>query len=235
MLFNNFSFPHVLKKSKVAVTALVLSTLVMGCNDDNDYDYKQYRVEVTNLTNGQPVSPLALAFHEEGHLWMVGEEASGSLEQLAESGDNSALLMESAVTSGHSGSGVIMPGMSETTLVSVDYKKAKYLSIVTMLVNTNDAFTGIDALDVSNLMVDESISVQTSSYDAGTEANSETVTTIPGPAAGGEGYNSERDDVNFVSMHSGVVSQDDGLMQSVLTEAHRFNNPTLSISITRIK
>ena len=72
------------------------------------------------------------------------------------------------------------------------------LSAVTMLENTNDAFSGINAMNIMNLSVGESISMHLGSYDAGTEKNSEQKSTIPGPAAGGEGYNSNRDDVDFV-------------------------------------
>jgi hypothetical protein len=102
-----------------------------------------------------------------------------------------------------------------------------------MLVNTNDAFSGFNAMDIANLEVGESISLRTGSYDAGTEKNSESMASIPGPAAGGEGYNEARDDVDFVAMHPGVVSMDDGLMSSALTQAHRFDNPTLAITFTR--
>ena len=72
-------------------------------------------------------------------------------------------------------------------------------------------------------------------YDAGTEANSESSGTIPGPADGGEGFNSERNDSQIVSAHSGVVGQDDGLTQSVLNGNHKFDNPIMAITITRMQ
>jgi len=198
-----------------------------------------YQVTVINLTYAQPMSPVALVLHNEGQLWSIGAMASVALENLAESGDNSAVLAESIVLSGQSGSGLLLPGMSE--MVDVSYTVADVnnapmmLSLATMLVNTNDAFTGINALAVNNLVVGESISFTTSSYDSGTEKNSELMTTIPGPASGGtgEGFNAERDDIDKVAMHSGIVSVDDGLMVSALTQAHRFDNPTLAVLITR--
>jgi hypothetical protein len=198
-----------------------------------------YQVTVTNLTYAQPMSPVALILHNEGQLWTIGEMASVALENLAESGDNSAVLAESIVLSGQSGAGLLLPGMSE--MVDVSYTVADInnapmmLSLATMLVNTNDAFTGINAFAVNNLVVGESISFTTSSYDSGTEKNSELMTTIPGPASGGtgEGFNAERDDIDKVAMHSGIVSVDDGLTVSALTQAHRFDNPTLAILITR--
>jgi hypothetical protein len=198
-----------------------------------------YQVTVTNLTYAQPMSPVALVLHNEGQLWSVGEMASVALENLAESGDNSAVLAESIVLSGQGGAGLLLPGMSE--MVDVSYTVADVnnapmmLSLATMLVNTNDAFTGINALAVNNLAVGESISLTTSSYDSGTEKNSELMTTIPGPAGGGtgEGFNAERDDIDKVAMHRGIVSVDDGLMVSALTQAHRFDNPTLAVMVTR--
>ena len=225
-----------LKMTKGLLLAALTSSLVVGCHHDDDDDKPktyQYDVSVTNLTHAQPMSPVAVVLHNEGQLWQLGSSASVALENLAESGDNSAVLAEPMVLASSSGAGVIMPGTSETIAVSIEDTAPMMLSVATMLVNTNDAFTGINAMDVSSMAVDESISLTTRSYDAGTEKNSETMATIPGPAGGGEGFNAARDDVDFVAMHAGVVSVDDGLMLSVLTQAHRFDNPTLSITITR--
>lgn len=194
-----------------------------------------YEVSVTNLTHEQPLSPVAVILHNEGDLFELGASATVAMENLAESGDNSQVLVQDMVLASASGAGVIMPGMSETVMVSLIDTKPMMLSTATMLVNTNDAFSGINALSLETMAVGESISLRTSSYDSGTEKNSETMATIPGPAAGGEGFNAERDDVDFIGMHSGVISRDDGLMQSVLTQAHRFDNPTLAISVTRLE
>ena len=91
-------------------------------------------------------------------------------------------------------------------------------------------------MDISNLMAGESISFTARSYDAGTEFNTETAASIPGPASGGagEGYNEARDDIaDHVTMHPGVVSSDDGLSTSALSAGHKFDNPTLRITIAR--
>ena len=78
------------------------------------------------------------------------------------------------------------------------------------------------------------LSVRSIAYDAGTEADSEEAATIPGPAGGGEGFNVARDDqADRVSMHSGVVSNNDGFATSNLTEQHRFDNPVVQIRIER--
>lgn len=239
---------NILHKSKLLSGIVAASILLTGCGDNDDkvvmpeppapppapapVNYS-YDVTVTNLTNAQPMSPVAVMLHTEGGVWQLGEMASVPLETLAESGDNSALLAESWVLANASGADVIMPGASETISVTLTDTMPTMLSVATMLVNTNDAFSGFNAMDITNLAVGESISVRTGSYDSGTEKNSELMATIPGPAAGGEGFNEARDDVDFVARHAGIVSMDDGLMQSVLTQAHRFDNPTLSITFTR--
>jgi hypothetical protein len=54
------------------------------------------------------------------------------------------------------------------------------------------------------------------------------------PAGGGEGFNAGRDDeADRVSMHSGIVSQDDGLGSSDLGEQHRLDKPVAMIRIVR--
>jgi len=108
------------------------------------------------------------------------------------------------------------------------------ISVATMLVNTNDAFSGLDAILVDSMAVGELLRFRSIAYDAGTEADSEQATAIPGPAGGGEGFNAARDDqADQVSMHSGVVSRDDGFATSDLTEQHRFDNPVAEILIVR--
>ncbi len=227
---------------KMLLSVLLSSLLLSACSDNDDEPAPtpppepvvyQFDVSVTNLTHAQPMSPVAVLLHNEGQLWQIGSSASVALETLAESGDNSAVLAETMVLAQTSGSEVLMPGTTQMLSVMIEDTAPMMLSLASMLVNTNDAFTGINAMSIGDLAVGESISVQTSSYDAGTEKNSEQMATIPGPAGGGEGFNAARDDVDFVAMHGGVVSVDDGLMLSALTQAHRFDNPTLSITITR--
>ena len=89
------------------------------------------------------------------------------------------------------------------------------------------------SIDVSGLAIGDNISMMTVSYDSGTEANSEAMGSIPGPADGGEGYNSSRDDVDYVALHPGIVSMDDGLTTSVLSAEHKFDNPVMKITIRR--
>ncbi|WP_158278939.1 spondin domain-containing protein [Leucothrix arctica] len=229
------------------VVPLVAAAFLAACNgssknDDveTDTENRTFQITVTNLTANQPLSPLAVIAHKSGyHAFTEGSPASAGLEQLAESGANGDLLAEAAgyaeYLDSNSGTGAIGPGGSATVEVSVTEGSQTYLSIVSMLVNTNDGFTAADNYDISGLSVDESSSMTLPVWDAGTELNSEADGTIPGPANGGEGYSAARDDiVDFVAIHRGVISSDDGLSSSILNESHRFDNPAARLTVKRI-
>lgn len=195
----------------------------------------EFTVEVKNLTQAQPLSPITVGLHQSGELWKVGESASVVLEQVAEGGDNSALLSLSLFNQTIAGEAPLMPGAAVNLSLTTPVLENQKISVISMMVNTNDGFTGLNALDVSAMDVGEVKMYSTYAYDAGTEINSEMAGTIPGPADGGEGFNAARDDVDYVSMHPGVVSNDDGLSQSILSGYHKFDNPLMTVSITRTK
>ncbi|MEM9255314.1 MAG: spondin domain-containing protein [Pseudomonadota bacterium] len=196
-----------------------------------------FEVAVTNLTLGQPLSPIAAVIHDDSYrAFRTGEPASAGLELLAEAGDNSGLLDEVQGAGETSGSAPVAPGASDLISVEIegDDVTGMHLTVMTMLVNTNDAITGINGIDLSDMPVGSSRTLSTIAYDSGTEANSETAGTIPGPAGGGEGFNAIRDDiVDHVTAHAGVVTSQDGLMSSDLTQTHRWDNPVARFTITR--
>lgn len=72
-------------------------------------------------------------------------------------------------------------------------------------------------------------------YDRGTEANSEQAGSIPGPAdTNGEGFNAARETDDYIRIHPVVVTQDDRLSTSVLTESHRWLGPVAKILIEKM-
>lgn len=217
-----------------------------------------YTVQITNLTYSQPFAPAAVILHESGfHSFNEGEPASMGIEIMAEGGDPSMVITEAMDSTdfldAQNSGGILGPRSmgAELTLVvpELDADDLR-LTVTTMLVNTNDAFTGLNAANVSNMAVGDIKTFMTVTWDAGTEANTETAATMPGPAAsaaggGGEaaGYDVVRDDLaDAVRLHQGVVTSanaDDpsreGLSTSVLTEAHRFDFPTSRVVITRTR
>ena len=231
--------------------ALGIAALV-GCDSNNDNfappppppppAMASFEVTIINLTNAQPLSPVGVIAHADGYaVFSVGTAASTGLEELAEGGDNTALLAEAAadanVRATASGAAPIGPAGSETIMIEVLESDLPGLRISTstMLVNTNDAITGLDGMSVGGLQASDSVVARTIAYDAGTEANTELAVHIPGPAGGGEGFNAVRDDIaDRVAMHIGVVGQEDGFAGSDLTGQHRFDNPVAEVRIERI-
>ena len=141
-----------------AFAALMVLTSISACSDDPNGTAAippepptgTFEITVSNLTNSQPLSPLGVVVHESGYsAFDIGSPASVGLEMLAESGDNSQFLSD-AMASGivdqtASGAGVIMPGAGETISFTIVLSSLNgmELSAMTMLVNTNDAITGV--------------------------------------------------------------------------------------------
>ena len=231
-------------------TSMVLATLVsLSACSDNDNDAMDtpepppvpvptpdYRVTVTNLPANQPMSPIALIRHQAGMtVWQTGEPASLPLETLAESGDSAGFADMEGIDALVKGQGILAPGMTESIELKLSPDEVASISLLTMLVNTNDAFAGVNSVSLMDLAVNATVKFNSIAYDAGTEANSEAKGSIPGPADSGEGFNAARDDVDRVHAHPGVISADDGLADSVLSASHRFDNPVLKISVERLK
>ena len=230
-------------KYKILLVAAPVA-LLAGCLHDDDNDKVtsfRYTVNVANLTANQPMSPLAVVTHNSDfRLFEVGKSASVALEHLAEGGSNAELIAivnsDSNVYQGVSGNGLVLPGASDEVTIRLNPDHYGFLSMVSMLVNTNDAFVGETGLPIKSLAVGESYEMNMNVWDSGTELNDELAETIPGPAGGGEGFNAERNDnADMVAFHAGIISRDDGLTNSTLSANHRFLNPSAKVTITRIE
>lgn len=217
-----------------ATSLLAAGVLLGGCGSDSDSpSTAMYEVTLTNLTNAQPMSPMTVITHQSGeHLFTIGKPASIGLERLAEEGDNTLLLQDADEGTSLSGSGVIPPGESGSVILTAETSSC--LSLLAMLVNTNDAFVGADCIDMSTLQRGTLTQMDLLAYDAGTEANSERAVTVPGPAGGGTGFDAARDDRDFVSHHAGIVGVDDGLADSALDMRYRWDEPVATITIERL-
>ncbi len=242
---------------QLAVVALASSMLAAcGSNDDDGPtnptspstdQNPRFEVTVTNLTNAQPLSPVAVMLHQNGfNSFVDGETASLALEILAEGGSNADILSEVQAATQHVASASTegpVPPRAISPVVTLDVPVADLdnlrLSVISMLVHTNDAFTGANAVDVSGMAVGDSRTLTGPTWDSGTEANNETRSTIPGPDFGGEGFNVERDDlIDVVRFHQSVVTRENpefGLPTSDLEDRHRFLNPSSRIIVTRVQ
>ena len=153
-----------------------------------------YKVVIENLTpnNGggasQPFSPLIVASHTPNfHIFRDGKLASYELGRLAEDAQSTGLLnMLGNTPRVHDyamGDGVVLPGSSTELMVEarVGFRQ---ISLVGMLVNTNDGFVGADGIRLPKFGTEMHYLY---AYDAGTEKNTEMTDHIPGPCCGNAG------------------------------------------------
>ena len=215
----------------VAVIALALPGAVAA------QETTTYEVTIENLTEGQPFTPPVVAAHtDQMDVFELGEAASEGLQQIAENGNNDPLVAvldgSDAVVDYAVGDGPVLPGESIT--ISVDAASGDLLSVVFMLICTNDGFSGVDswALPASG-----SESVDAGAYDAGTETNTEDFADMVPPcqrligvSSDDEGTGESNPDLaegGVITMHAGVQGGTD------LTVAdHGWTDPVARITVS---
>ncbi len=201
---------------------------------------QDFEVTLTNLTMGAPgaagqiFSPPIFVTHGHGFsIGASGEAASPQLTALAETG-NHGPLAELAMGSDAVGSvvafpappdGVVIPGGSITTTVSASADMG-YLSLATMLVQTNDGIVLANSLPLFDADGNaRSFTMDLISYDAGTEENNELATHVPGPPFEG-GERAPTEDV--ITAHPGIAGTAD------VGAAFGWTEPTASVTVTPV-
>lgn len=223
------------KMNKSILLSFGAALILAGCGHDSD-NMQKYKITLKNLTFQQTFAPSALLIKDSNDLFEaydIGTSASIGLEKLAEGGDSSSLIEEatnSNIYYAQSIAGATAPGGSKEFIFEVDKSKKLTLSLLTMLIKTNDAFVA-----TKNISLDFSgkKNIFLNVYDSGTEVNNELSTDIP--ALSGEGFNALRtDSSDIVTIHSGIIGSDDGLSSSNLTSADKWDNPAASLTIEKI-
>lgn len=173
----------------MATTALAVGPALADDDEHENGAPKTWRVTITNLTpagpgapGSQPLSPPLFVVHSrQADVWSVGEIASHGVAAIAEDANNaplkSALPALPGVKTVLTGAGGPIPSGVTRSFTVETSGKFNRLSVVTMLVNTNDAFTGLDSLRLRG----HGSSHETMAYDAGSEKNNELKSHIPGP------------------------------------------------------
>jgi len=239
-------FKHYLKTGLVILAGLSLVACFHGEDDDEvEMSDATYKVTISNITSAQPLTPVAIVVHKPGFSgWTLGGAASNGLEKLAESGDTIDFIMDAAAninvsSTNVAGTAPFGPGEVASADITTTHSNDLEMSFASMLANTNDAFTGMTSVEIGAMSVGDSMTLMSYVYDAGTEANTESAGTLAGPVdtlmLEDKAYSATRDDLhNFVTVHAGVVSMDDGLTASILDESHRWNGPAAKIVIERL-
>ena len=139
--------------------------------------------------------------------------------------------------------GLLAPGASTTTALSTDAANTR-LSVVAMLLPTNDGFVGLPAMTIPT--TPGTYTWTLNGYDAGTEANDELITgggapgvagipADPGGAEGSNGTGVGGPDVNdSVHVHRGNLGDSDlnGGSSDLDSRVHRWLNPVARIVVT---
>jgi len=220
------------KKYPLIAAGFLIAAFSTSSFASNYYYTKQRLVEVTitNVTYNQVFSPpLAVNHSRKIALFEAGEPASDGIATMAEGGDVSVILDSLSENRSIFGTGTakgpVFPGQSTT--ITLPTNRYGRLSLVSMLVNTNDAFLALDTVYVPHRK-GQTVTYFASAYDAGSEANDELCANIPGPACGGEGV-SATDGEGFVHIHRGMHGVGD-----LAASEYDWRNPVAKITIKRL-
>ena len=219
--------------SRIATSAILLAGLFTTSTAFADGDYqprgRSYEVTITNITRGQILSPPVVFTHKDGfRLFELGQPASAEVAAVAEDAVNGPLEAkldaDPKVSDRVTGGGPIPPGQSMTLTVRAT-RGARYLGAISMMVVTNDAFTGGQGLKLPRYGTRTYRAV---GYDAGSEGNSELCDHIPGPPCGNPGQRNIETAEGYVHVHAGVHGIGD-----LDPSQHDWRNPVVLITITR--
>lgn len=209
-----------------------------------------YRVTIENLSGGQALTPPLIVSHTgDAQLYQVGEPAGEAIQAIAENGNLDPLLgaLEGSMAVADvvvSDMGPLVPAgnpggtdfASSVNLMIHANHRVHYLSFISMLICTNDGFTGLNSVA---LPAKGSRVLFVSGYDAGTEINTEDFADLVPPCQGLIGISSDDEGTGasnpdlaeggVVHYHMGIAGGDD-----LLADVHGWGNPIAKITITRV-
>jgi hypothetical protein len=234
---------NVLKGAAAGGLLIGTSGVVAAGNRKGDATYE---VTIENLTSsGQWFTPPVIATHRPStEMFTVGEPASEGVKEIAENGNLDPMVtalgedkhVDEVVVALSTPMPPLGPGEMVTESISGD-RGRKYLSFVSMLICTNDGFTGVDTLRLPKEMGDEVV-MYTKAYDAGTEINTEDFADIVPPCQGLVDVTSEDNGTGMSNpdlAEDGVIHPHGGVEggEDLLPEVHDWEDPVGRITITK--
>ena len=238
-----------MKFNLIFVAAFSLALTFLAPGTAHSEGGQTYKVTITNLTAGQPLTPPILVTHtRRTGIFTVGEAASEGIRQIAENGNGAVLLQalgeDTQVHEVVTGATPLVPannpgntgfGSSETFTITAQ-GRARFLSFASMLICTNDGFTGLDSIRLPH----NKITVYTAGYDARTEANTEDFADIVPPCQGLIGVSSDDAGTGMsdpLLAEGGIVIPHAGIHGGVdlVPQVHDWSDPVAKIEIQRIR
>ncbi len=228
------------KKTWIAIGAAAVAAAIVGGRLRDAAAHRPpppilFEVTVTNITRGQVLSPPVVATHSARlePLFVEGEPASSELAAIAEDAVNDGLIerldADPAVKSVgviKTEGGPIPPGKSASIVIEAD-RMARFVSLVGMLVTTNDAFFALKGVEGPAYGTETYFSP---AYDAGTEENNEKCEFIPGPPCGKAGVRAVEGAEGYVHIHAGIHGEGD-----LVPAQHDWRNPVAEVTIRRVQ
>ena len=241
-----------IKRTRVlqAVLAATLMAAATAPATASNYDRNAtYKITIYNLTAGQALTPPVIATHtRRANVFSVGEEANDGVVQIAENGDLSVLISalagnnnvkdyvvgDAPIVPAHDPGGSGFGGSASFEIKAS--RKARFISFVSMLICTNDGFTGIDTVSLPH----RKKTLYAAAYETRTEQNTEDFADIVPPCQGLIGVGSDDAGTGMsnpqiaedgvVIPHPGVVGDND-----LDSRVHDWADPVVKIVIERVR
>jgi hypothetical protein len=214
-------------------------------------------VTVTNLTRGTWFTPFLITAHPASFKpFTLGSAASVEIQNIAEAGNTDpmqAILPAGSAKSVNPNNGPLKPGGTSiaATLQGGAGTANPQLSLLAMLVPTNDGFMGLNAIDSPT--APGTYVYEVKAYDAGTEANDEKAAAAGGinqpglifPAFLNDASGKLSATINpnatgfanatkegFVHVHRGILGSAAGGASALDNTTYRWLNPVARVVLT---
>ena len=173
---------HLTQKTISTLTIVGMTSILLVPGLVMSDSGKTYKVTISNLTSRQALTPPVLLTHSnKTGIFTLGEAASSDIQEIAENGNSVPLMatlgVDVEVHEVVAGMVPLVPannpggtGFASSETFTITTKgEAKLLSFASMLICTNDGFTGLDSIKLP----DKKMTVFSVAYDARTETNTE--------------------------------------------------------------
>lgn len=211
---------------------------------------RTFEITIQNLTTagGQTFTPPLVALHQGSkEFFQAGKAASYGIQEIAENGNLDPMIQGlmgdhkvSSYTVATSGDGLpallLAPG--EAVTVSLSAKPgSQFVSFASMLICTNDGFTGVRGGKLPNKIGEEAV-FYGAAYDAGTEINTEAfgdlvppcpaLSGVPSDVPGSGMSNPDLAEGGVVHHHEGIMGNGD-----LDPAIHGWANPVSMLTVRR--
>jgi hypothetical protein len=251
-------FSTILGTAALALAAATALALPAASSAATTPALHTYRVTITNITKGQPLSPpLIVTNYGNGQIFRDGRAANWGVQQIAENGNNTPLYesflqdqKDGYVTDVQRAAAPLVPKGSpadamfdQQVVLTIRAKDTDRISYISMLGCTNDGFAGSNAARLPRAK-GRTVRIPVFDYDAGTEENTEDFADLGAGCQGAIGVKSALGSLgtsmtDWTLAEGGVVGRHDGIFgasdDGLVPEIHGWAPAKVaSFSVTRL-